>query len=261
MAQFVIVKYDLGASIQTCGRKAYPYNCNKCTRNFFTERSLKIHEREIHERKILEHKVPEPKIRERKIGKLKIREPKIRVREIHEGEIHESEINEGEIHEGEIHEGEIHEGEIHEGEIHEGEVHEGEIHESLPDKDAPEFKCGTCANTYSNLQGLQDHVSSSSHEAANIFYACKVCHKKCPGRAELEEHGVSHTTQGQRSRLLKQRLRGFSCRKCSMTCSDMSDLLSHITAEHALAFICHICGERFKKNQEVEAHVTSKHNK
>ncbi|XP_064652991.1 zinc finger protein 431-like [Lineus longissimus] len=161
-------------TVKKCGRKAYPYTCDKCPRNFFRESMLKTH-MVMHE--------------------------------------------------------------------------EG----------AKVFQCGTCENTYSIRKSLRTHILSSGHEAEYVKFKCKVCGEKFPNPALLETHSAIHEAEESTPPPPVDLDPRFTCKKCLRMFPDKAELLSHISADHTFAFVCQICGERFKSKDAVKTHRKVEH--
>jgi KRAB domain-containing zinc finger protein len=117
-------------------------------------------------------------------------------------------------------------------------------------------KCDTCQAVFNQRADLRRHLTRLGHTATGVLavkqgqydYECTVCLKKCSTPAGLERHSSSHS-----------KMFNDACRQCGQEFFIKLDLMNHIKELHAMAYVCHICGERFKKYEEVGTHMTAKH--
>ncbi|XP_064651996.1 zinc finger protein 708-like [Lineus longissimus] len=121
------------------------------------------------------------------------------------------------------------------------------------------YVCGTCQKTYAQPRSLSKHCEASGHKALEVQVSCEVCQETFASGQELAEHVVSHTAEELDPPPPSPEV--IPCRQCGETFLTKFKLLSHITSEHTKAYLCKICGERFKKSDGVRKHMKTMHSK
>ena len=104
-------------------------------------------------------------------------------------------------------------------------------------------------NKHSNIDtdDLEIHIESS--QSANEF-ECRKCDYKCAYDHILQEHMLTHTSEGT-SKCSNDEIK-FNCSKCDFDCLNEDDLNNHMSSHGK--FKCKVCNEPFKTNRLLVDH-------
>lgn len=116
-------------------------------------------------------------------------------------------------------------------------------HETTHSKTKP-FHCDQCNKTFSRPENLKLH--QKRHEVPTHkrkLFGCDRCGKCFTTIKYLELHVANHNGP-----------RRFTCKFCSEQFSDRSDLALH-SRTHERPYLCSECGQRFLRNDYLQAHM------
>ena len=107
------------------------------------------------------------------------------------------------------------------------------------------FPCDKCERTFSFQAQLIEHFKSHSSELA---FSCGICGASFSSNLDLMLHRFIHIGKA----LL------LSCGKCGITFTDRSNLGEHLKTHcNETSFACKTCGQEFKSNSGLMAHIYS----
>lgn len=103
----------------------------------------------------------------------------------------------------------------------------------------PKFTCDICKKTFFMKQDWETHIKNI-HESGP--QTCEICGLICPSRTSLLGH-----------KNYRHKEKNFPCTMCKKKLTTAENLAAHIE-QHALTFVCEICGMQFRKRNGLKKH-------
>ncbi|XP_077428115.1 uncharacterized protein LOC144055734 [Vanacampus margaritifer] len=114
-------------------------------------------------------------------------------------------------------------------------------HNSIP-HNPHSLICEECGKVFRRRYHLKRHIMMHYRVAKNECYTCAECHKNFPEAENLKRHLLNHAKE-----------KSGTCARCDRSFGSPEELKAHLEA-HAAAYLCSVCGRRFKVEAVLRKH-------
>ncbi|KPJ17567.1 Zinc finger protein 624 [Papilio machaon] len=129
------------------------------------------------------------------------------------------------------------------------------------DKDLDSYLlCGTCCKQFKDKEELLLHRKRMHRK---LLFPCKFCPTDYKNRKELFKHLQIHQkVQVMEYKVLSEIVKGkqkLKCFMCAKTCTELSELKSHVMYDHKEPYVCPHCNGTFSKIIDFGNHTKTDH--